>query len=227
MALAINPSLKWHEVKDLLKRACDKIDPQGGNYDVSGHSQKYGFGRLNARTAVELAQPQPRNEIIISRTFDAPVPDLQTVSFTLTVAETEPIEALTVSVDLKQTYIGDLIVKLEPPATIGGNQVVLHNRAGGSTKNLKKDLRRSHNAAARHVCRKELQRNLDFADSGRGDPRLRNSGVIWARTVLCPPRAFSPWRGIESSEEETTGSEKEAQQNLTLRSTREPERALR
>src|SRR4029077_6855072 len=61
LALAINPNLKWHEVKDLLKRACNKIDPQGGNYDVSGHSQKYGFGRLNARTAVELAQPQPRN----------------------------------------------------------------------------------------------------------------------------------------------------------------------
>ena len=138
LALAVNPQLKWHEVKELFKRACDKIDPQGGGYDTAGHSPKYGFGRLNARTVIELAQPEPQNQITISHTFDAPLPDLQTVSFTLSVAENEPIEALTVSVDLKHTFIGDLIITLQPPATTGGNQVVLHNRAGGSTKNLKK-----------------------------------------------------------------------------------------
>jgi subtilisin-like proprotein convertase family protein len=85
-----------------------------------------------------LAQPEPQNQITISHTFDAPLPDLQTVSFKLSVAENEPIEALTVSVDLRHTFIGDLIITLQPPATTGGNQVVLHNRAGGSTKNLKK-----------------------------------------------------------------------------------------
>jgi subtilisin family serine protease len=138
LALAVNPTLKWHEVKELLRRACDKIDPQGGDYDTAGHSPKYGFGRLNAGTAVALAQPEPQNQITISHTFDAPLPDLQTVSFKLSVAESEPIEALTVSVDLKHTFIGDLIITLQPPATTAGNQVVLHNRSGGSTKNLKK-----------------------------------------------------------------------------------------
>jgi subtilisin-like proprotein convertase family protein len=138
LVLSVNPSLKWHEVKDLLKRACDRIDPQGGNYDAAGRSPKYGYGRLNARTAVELAQPQPQSGITISRTFDAPIPDLQTVSFTLEVADNTPIEALTVAIDLKHTYIGDLIITLQPPATTGGNKVTLHNRAGGSTKNLKK-----------------------------------------------------------------------------------------
>ncbi|NOT54005.1 MAG: S8 family serine peptidase [Deltaproteobacteria bacterium] len=138
LVLSVNPSLKWHEVKDLLKRACDRIDPQGGNYDATGRSPKYGYGRLNARTAVELAQPQPQSGITISRTFDAPIPDLQTVSFTLEVADNTPIEALTVAIDLKHTYIGDLLITLQPPATTGGNKVTLHNRAGGSTKNLKK-----------------------------------------------------------------------------------------
>src|SRR4029077_4663055 len=61
LVLSVNPVLKWNEVKDLLKRACDRIDPQGGQYDAAGHSAKYGYGRLNARTAVDLAQPQPRN----------------------------------------------------------------------------------------------------------------------------------------------------------------------
>jgi subtilisin family serine protease len=138
LVLAVDPSLTWLQVKDLLKRACDRIDPQGGAYDANGHSAKYGFGRLNARTAVELAEPQPRSEITVSRVFDEPIPDLRTVSFTLTVAEATAVQALTVAVDLKHTWIGDLIITLVPPGATGVGSVVLHNRAGGSTKDLKK-----------------------------------------------------------------------------------------
>jgi subtilisin-like proprotein convertase family protein len=138
LVLSVNPELKWHEVKDLLKRACDRIDPQGGNYDTTGHSPKYGYGRLNARTAVELAAPQPQSGITVKRTFDAPIPDLQTVSFTLDVADSTPVESLSVDVDLKHTYISDLIISLHPPAGTGVSQVILHNRAGGSGNDLKK-----------------------------------------------------------------------------------------
>ena len=38
LVLSVNPDLKWHEVKDLLKRSCDRIDPQGGAYDAAGHA---------------------------------------------------------------------------------------------------------------------------------------------------------------------------------------------
>jgi subtilisin family serine protease len=48
LVLSVNPQLRWQEVKDVLKRACERIDPQGGQYDANGHSAKYGFGRLNA-----------------------------------------------------------------------------------------------------------------------------------------------------------------------------------
>ena len=138
LVLSVNPGLKSQEVRDLFKRACDRIDPQGGNYDAAGHSAKYGFGRLNARTAVDLAKPQPQNAITISRTFDSPIPDLQTVSFTLEVIENTPVQSLTASIDLKHTFIGDLIITLKPPASTGVAAIVLHNRAGGGTKNLKK-----------------------------------------------------------------------------------------
>ncbi len=139
LMLAVNPSLKWHEVKDLLKWACDRIDPQRGNYDpATGKSPKYGFGRLNALTAVTLAKPQPRSAVTVSRIFDTEIPDLQTVSFTLTVPETTPVDALSVAVDLEHTYIGDLIITLQPPTGSGMHPVTLHNRAGGSNKNLKK-----------------------------------------------------------------------------------------
>lgn len=138
LVLSVNPNLKWNEVKEILKRACDKIDPQGGAYDASGHSPKYGYGRLNARTAVELAQPQPQNTLTVGRTFDAPIPDLQTVSFDLDVADDTAVEALAVAIDLKHTFIGDLIIRLRPPASTGVNPVTLHNRAGGDTRDLKK-----------------------------------------------------------------------------------------
>jgi len=136
LVLAVNPDLKWQEVKDLLKRACDKIDPQNGDYNAAGHSPNYGYGRLNARTAVELAKPQAKNAVTISRRFDALIPDMQSVAYALEVADDIPIESLSVSVDILHTYIGDLILTLQPPTETGIDAVLLYSRTGGSTKNL-------------------------------------------------------------------------------------------
>lgn len=138
LVLSVNPDLKWSEVKDLLRRACDRIDQANGNYDASGHSPKYGYGRLNAHSAVMLAQPQPQSASVVSRRFDAPLPDLQTVRFELEVSDNTPVEALSVDVELKHTYIGDLIITLRPPAAMNMLPVVLHRRQGGSTRDLKK-----------------------------------------------------------------------------------------
>jgi subtilisin-like proprotein convertase family protein len=139
LVLSISPGLKWHEVKDLLKKACDKIDPQGGNYDsLTGRSPKYGFGRLNALAAVTLAKPQPLSGITVKRVFDAPIPDLQTVPFSLSVADPAPVESVAVTVELQHTYIGDLVITLQPPPRAGLNALTLHNRTGGATKNLNK-----------------------------------------------------------------------------------------
>src|SRR5262249_11244315 len=138
LVLLGNPNLRSDQGKDLLKRAGGRIDPQNGNYDAAGHSPKDGFGRLNARTAVDLARPQPQSGITISRNFDAPIPDLQTVSFALEVVDDAAVESLTVSIDLKHTFISDLIITLRPPAGTGVAPIVLHNRAGGAVHDLKK-----------------------------------------------------------------------------------------
>jgi subtilisin family serine protease len=138
LVIAVNPDLKWNEVKDVLKQSCDRIDPGGGAYDAAGHSAKYGFGRLNALRAVQLAQPQPQNTLTVGRTFDLPIPDLQTVSFTLDVNDATAVESLAVAVDLQHTFIGDLIVTLKAPAATGVGAVKLHDRTGGSTHDLKK-----------------------------------------------------------------------------------------
>lgn len=55
LVIARNPKLRWDEVKDVLRRCCDKIDREGGRYRSNGHSRRYGYGRLNARRAIELA----------------------------------------------------------------------------------------------------------------------------------------------------------------------------
>jgi subtilisin family serine protease len=138
LVLSVNPNLKAHEVRDVLKRSCDKIDPAGGAYNAAGHSAKYGFGRLNALTAVQLAQPQPRSELVVGRQFDAVLPDLATKTFTLAVADTTPLAAVETSVDITHTFIGDLVIRLFPPSGTGVAPITLHNRAGGSTDDLRK-----------------------------------------------------------------------------------------
>ncbi len=56
LILSANPDLRWDEVKDILRRASDKIDQHGGSYDNNGHSPFYGYGRTNASRAVQLAK---------------------------------------------------------------------------------------------------------------------------------------------------------------------------
>jgi len=55
LVLSKNPALTGAQVRDILKRCGDRIDKSGGAYDKKGHSKKYGFGRLNAKRAVDLA----------------------------------------------------------------------------------------------------------------------------------------------------------------------------
>lgn len=56
LMLSANPELSANQVKTLIKSACDRIDSSGGNYDAQGHSQLYGYGRINALKAVQIAK---------------------------------------------------------------------------------------------------------------------------------------------------------------------------
>ncbi len=139
LVLARNPDLRWDQVRDVLKNACDRIDAAGGNYDAQGHSPRYGYGRLNAKKAVDLAVPEPSgtdNVVTASATRSVPIRDLKTATLSLKVAETAALKSLRVTVDIEHTYIGDLVVTLKPPPALGLPAMVLHNREGGGTDNL-------------------------------------------------------------------------------------------
>ena len=56
LMLSINPDLTSTEVKQILRDTAEKIDQANGNYNVGGHSQWYGWGRVNAFEAVKEAQ---------------------------------------------------------------------------------------------------------------------------------------------------------------------------
>ena len=57
LVLAQNPNLNWAEVANLIAETCDQIDKSNGDYDSdTGHSHKYGFGRVNSLKAVEKAK---------------------------------------------------------------------------------------------------------------------------------------------------------------------------
>lgn len=139
LILARNPNLRWDEVKDVIKRSCDRIDTSGGKYDANGHSHLYGYGRVNAKKAVELAMPaQPDTVAIRTVVRDVPIRDLQTARLNLPVADTGSLKKIKVTVDIEHTYIGDLIVSIKPPTATGVSAIRLHNREGGATDNLKK-----------------------------------------------------------------------------------------
>ncbi|HEY9659364.1 MAG TPA: proprotein convertase P-domain-containing protein, partial [Allocoleopsis sp.] len=139
LVLARNPDLRGDQVREILKQCCDKIDTAGGQYDATGRSPFYGYGRLNARKAVELAVPsQPSPVRIYKAVQDVPIRDNSTATLPLTVPVTNAMKAIKVTVDIEHTYIGDLVVTLKPPVELGTTSVVLHNRTGRGTDNIQK-----------------------------------------------------------------------------------------
>jgi subtilisin family serine protease len=56
LILAANPALGWVDVKDILRLSADRIDLAKGKYNDDGHSIYYGYGRVNAGKAVEMAK---------------------------------------------------------------------------------------------------------------------------------------------------------------------------
>jgi subtilisin family serine protease len=139
LVLARNPDLRWDEVRDVLKRCCDRIDTAGGKYDPAGHSRFYGHGRLNARRAVDLAVPAQADHVAIrTARQDVPIADLGTARLSVAVADSDTLKSVRVKVDIDHTYIGDLVVSVKPPAALGLGSIILHNRTGGGADNIKK-----------------------------------------------------------------------------------------
>ena len=81
LMLSANEKLTPDEVKDILKRTADKIG-SASDYDASGHSNLYGYGRVNAHKAVEAAKtgstaaPSIQGPVSLPRSGSAPTFDV-------------------------------------------------------------------------------------------------------------------------------------------------------
>lgn len=156
LILARNPDLRWDEMKDIIKRSCDQIDLAAGNYDNSGHSPSYGYGRLNALTAVSLAVPsQASYKVVHTAIQDVPIKDLTTSKIAVAVGDTKSIKGIKVSIDIEHTYISDLIIRVSLPSAMGVDPIMLHNRTGGGTDNLKKTYDLVNTSALNNVLGKK------------------------------------------------------------------------
>lgn len=181
LVISRNPNLRGDEVREILKNCCDRIDTAGGGYDATGRSALYGYGRLNARKAVELAlPPQPNAVAIRTARQDVPIQDLKTSRLTLAVADTQPVKSLKVTVDIDHTYIGDLVVTLKPPATVSSKQAVLHDRKEASKDNLKRtyDVVNAPDLAQYLNKKPAGQWTLEVADKAKADTGMIRSFTL-------------------------------------------------
>lgn len=80
------------------------------------------------------ATPAAGAPLTASVTPNAPIPDNQTMTSTLSVTGDATVDSLKLDLDLQHTYRGDLVVSLTSPS---GKTAVVSNKQGGSADDLK------------------------------------------------------------------------------------------
>lgn len=171
----LNPSWDVSPVAPFNSGAFQNIGGTDGTW-----SPWFGHGRVDADAAV--AEAIRRRTGVVGQTIRqaaAPalaIPDNQAagVSHVLAVPQAGRIKRLTVSVDIEHTWISDLRVSLTTP---GGKTVVLHDRKGGSQRNLVASYRSEDVLALAGLLGDPAQGNwtLRVADVAGGDVGILRS----------------------------------------------------
>jgi subtilisin family serine protease len=151
LVLSVNPDLTAQEVKLLLQRTADKIvdpdpDPQfgfrRGTYDQNGHSQWFGYGKVNAFKAVKAAQrrrtqSQPATRWIQQENPTAiDIPDYNPTGAVslVQIGDRAPIQDMQITVDVEHEFMGDLEIYLIPP---DNQPILLQDRSLGRLTRLR------------------------------------------------------------------------------------------
>lgn len=149
LMLEANPGLGWRDVQALLALSARQPADSGNTWLSNGAAQwnggglrfdadthDMGFGLVDARAAVRLAETWAGpartsanlRELIAERHTPQAVPDGRgSLSQTLVVADDLTLERVEVTVDLRHSYLGDLRLLLESPS---GTQSWLLGRPG-------------------------------------------------------------------------------------------------
>ncbi|MCP3995441.1 MAG: S8 family serine peptidase [bacterium] len=147
LVISRNTSLTALQVRELVQNTADKdleilsATPVNvaGDFDGNGFSRWFGFGKVNAASAVAAAVPDVDQEIIVDHSADdvpIEIPDAgETVLSQVEISSAGVVNDIRVFVHVKHTYIGDLRIDLVAP---DGTAVTLHNHEGGATNDLAK-----------------------------------------------------------------------------------------
>ncbi|BCL35679.1 S8 family serine peptidase [Nostoc sp. MS1] len=150
LVLSVNPDLTAQQVKQILETTADKIvdpnpDPQlglsEGKYDDKGHSQWFGYGKVNAARAVQVAFQQQGTLLSVSRQVKQAnsnqigIPDnnLQGIKSAITISDSSPVKDIQVAVNVTHEFLGDIEIYLIAP---NNQQVLLQNRTLGNRTDL-------------------------------------------------------------------------------------------
>lgn len=132
LVLSANPELTAAQVKTLIEQTAEKIvdpnpDPQlnlrKGTYSNQGHSEWFGYGRVQAQRAVQealrrlpdlgqaVSQIQRRDDAI------ALIPDADPAGLKRAIIITEPqeIRSIQITLAVEHSFLGDLEIYLLPP----------------------------------------------------------------------------------------------------------------
>ncbi len=145
LILSANPDLTSQQVRRILQETTDKIldtnpDPQlglsEGTYNSNGHSQWFGYGKVNAAKAVQTAQQmrvgastatkqiKGRND----KQLGIPDNNKQGIKSAIAISEASLVQDIQVTVNITHDFLGDLEIYLIAP---NNKQVLLQNRTLG------------------------------------------------------------------------------------------------
>jgi subtilisin-like proprotein convertase family protein len=147
LLLEINPDLGWRDVQAILALTARQTDPDDESWVTNGaglhHSNKYGFGIINANSAVTMAENwvsySPEVELTVqSGGIYLVIPDDpdQTVNSTLSIGEEQAgfaVESVVVFIGYQHVKRGNLKIVLTSPS---GTASALHPSKRGEDTNL-------------------------------------------------------------------------------------------
>ncbi|GAB1256202.1 hypothetical protein NBRC116494_07040 [Aurantivibrio plasticivorans] len=146
LMLEANPDLGWRDVQEILAYSARSVNDPNTIWQTNGatnwnggglhFSHDYGYGNVDALAAVRLAESWSkqltshnleRTITYTSSNSNLSIQDNSTLTDTIDVAATLPIEHVTLTLDIVHDQIGDLIIKLISPH---GTESIILERLG-------------------------------------------------------------------------------------------------
>ncbi len=150
LILSINPHLTARQVREILQTTADKIvdsnpDPQlglsYGSYNGQGHSQWFGYGKVNAFAAVQAAQGRALTRrltqtVKVEQVTPVAIADYpaKAIDSTLGVNQSGTLVDIQVQVQIDHDFLGDLSLTLVAPR---GVEVLIQGRTLGGQRELR------------------------------------------------------------------------------------------